>query len=86
MEVDNEIAIQESGNYETFDRVNVAPWPHHYGHIRTNKDGDDDFRRNFVQLLVTEVSAPILHFDKSPPQHMHQQIADAKIKIYSKYI
>ena len=29
MEVSNEIAIQEIGNFETFDRVNVAPQPHH---------------------------------------------------------
>ena len=46
MEVNNEIAIQESGNFETFDRVNVAPQPHHYGHIRTNKDGDDDSHKD----------------------------------------
>ena len=84
MEVNNEIAIQESGNYETFDRVNMAPPL--MATSQQTKIAMMILRRMFVQLVIMEVSFPILHFDKSPSQHMHQQIADAKIKIYSKYI
>ena len=84
MEVNNEIAIQESGNYETFDRVNMAP-PLMATSEQT-KIAMMILRRMFVQLVIMEVSSPILHFDKSPSPASalaHQHIADAKIKIYS---
>ena len=84
MEVSNEIAIQESGKYQNFDRVNMAPPL--MATSQQTKIAMMILRRMFVQLVIMEVSSPILHFDKSPSPAsalVHQHIADAKITIYS---